>query len=160
MFFNLCWIWSKKASISSFYKESNFKPCLTKQLLNMFKLWCERGISYGVCRLRARVQLKTLSSLLKAAKYDIQQALTRATLFLCKFRVFHLAWATSRATIFFAPGWRKLLRKVERVSTLSNKSWLCCSFSIKLATCLGSTPSKSTNQIPAFLEPNICCATR
>ncbi|XP_015770938.1 PREDICTED: diacylglycerol kinase zeta-like [Acropora digitifera] len=24
-------------------KENNFKPCLTKQLLNMFKLWCERG---------------------------------------------------------------------------------------------------------------------
>ena len=34
-----------KTSISSFYKENNFKPCLTKQLLNMFKLWCERGIS-------------------------------------------------------------------------------------------------------------------
>ena len=31
----------KKTSISSFYKENNFKPCLTKQLLNMFKLWCE-----------------------------------------------------------------------------------------------------------------------
>ena len=29
---------------SSFYKENNFKPCLAKQLLNMFKLWCERGI--------------------------------------------------------------------------------------------------------------------
>ena len=28
----------------------------------MFKLWCERGISYGVCRLRAHLQLKTLSS--------------------------------------------------------------------------------------------------
>ena len=34
----------KKTSVSSFYKETNFKPCLTKQLLNMFKLWCERGI--------------------------------------------------------------------------------------------------------------------
>ena len=34
----------KKASISSFYKENNFKQCLNKQLLNMFKLWCERGI--------------------------------------------------------------------------------------------------------------------
>ena len=32
----------KKTSVSS--KENNFKPCLTKQLLNMFKLWCERGI--------------------------------------------------------------------------------------------------------------------
>ena len=44
MFSNLCWIWSKKALVSSFYKENNFKPCLTKHLLNMFKLWCERGI--------------------------------------------------------------------------------------------------------------------
>ena len=35
----------KKKLVSSFYKENNFKPCLTKQLLNMFKLWCERGIS-------------------------------------------------------------------------------------------------------------------
>ena len=34
----------KKTSVSSFYKENNFKPCLIKQLLNMFKLWCERGI--------------------------------------------------------------------------------------------------------------------
>ena len=32
-------------TVSSFYKENNFKPCLTKQLLNMFKLWCERGIT-------------------------------------------------------------------------------------------------------------------
>ena len=44
MFFNLRWISSQKTSVSSFYKENNFKPCLTKQLLNMFKLWCERGI--------------------------------------------------------------------------------------------------------------------
>ena len=43
MFFNLCWIWSKKTSVSSFHKENNFKQCLTKQLLNMFKLWCEWG---------------------------------------------------------------------------------------------------------------------
>ena len=35
----------KKTSVSSFSKENNFKPCLTKQLLNMFKLWCEQGIS-------------------------------------------------------------------------------------------------------------------
>ena len=44
MFFNLRWIYSKETSESSFYKENNFKPGLTKQLLNMFKLWCERGI--------------------------------------------------------------------------------------------------------------------
>ena len=44
--FNLCWIQSKKASVCSFYKENNFKPCLTKQLLNMFKLWeeCFEGL--------------------------------------------------------------------------------------------------------------------
>ena len=35
----------KKTSVSSFHKEKNFKPCLTKQLLSMFKLWCERGIA-------------------------------------------------------------------------------------------------------------------
>ena len=35
----------KKSSVSSFFKENNFKPCLTKQLLNMFKFWCEWGIS-------------------------------------------------------------------------------------------------------------------
>ena len=34
----------KKTSVSSFYKEDSFKRCLTKQLLNMFKLWFERGI--------------------------------------------------------------------------------------------------------------------
>ena len=31
----------KKISVSSFHKENNFKPCLTKQLLNIF-------ISFGV----------------------------------------------------------------------------------------------------------------
>ena len=33
-----------------FYKENSFKPCLTKQLLNMFKLWCERGIRFVSCQ--------------------------------------------------------------------------------------------------------------
>ena len=37
----------KKTSVSSFYKENNFKPCLTKQLLNMFKFWCEWGIRHN-----------------------------------------------------------------------------------------------------------------
>ena len=55
------------------------------------------------------------------------------------FRVFHFAWSTCRATKMFVDpsivaGWRKLLRKVERGSTLSNKFWLCCSFFIKLTT--------------------------
>ena len=52
MFFLICAEFEvKKASISSFYKENNFKPCLTKQLLNMFKLWCERGISLSMKKL-------------------------------------------------------------------------------------------------------------
>ena len=38
----------KKTTVSSFHKESNFKPCLTKQLLNMFKLWCEWGIRLAI----------------------------------------------------------------------------------------------------------------
>ena len=33
--------------LCSFYKENNFKPCLTKQLLNMFKLWCEQGMLHS-----------------------------------------------------------------------------------------------------------------
>ena len=77
---------------------------------------------------------------LKAAKYETQKPSTcRETLFRCKFwsmfPVFHLAWSTCRATKTFVAGWRKLLRKVKRGSTLSNKFWLCCSFFIKLTTC-------------------------
>ena len=50
------------------------------------------------------------------------------------FPVFHLARSTCRATKTFVAGWRKLLRKVERGSTLNNKFWICCSFFIKLTT--------------------------
>lgn len=32
-----------KSTVGSFFKEHRFKTCLTKQLLNMFKLWCEWG---------------------------------------------------------------------------------------------------------------------
>ena len=35
--------WKRKTSVSSCYKENNFKLCLN--ILNMFKLWCERGIT-------------------------------------------------------------------------------------------------------------------
>ena len=102
--------------------------------------------------------------LLKAAKYEIQTPLTwRATLFRCKFSsmfpVFHLAWSTCRATKTFVADWKKLLRKVERGSTLSNKFWLCCSFFIKhfqtqlVAQQICSCPSKSANQRAAFLQP-------
>lgn len=31
-------------SVSNFYEEKTLKPCLTKQLTNMFKLWCEWGL--------------------------------------------------------------------------------------------------------------------
>ena len=44
IFFDLRWICSQQTPVSSFYKENNFKAYLTKQLLNMFKLWCERSI--------------------------------------------------------------------------------------------------------------------
>ena len=57
--FLICAEFEVKASISSFYKENNFKPCLTKQLLNMFKLWCERGISL-LWELRDKRNLKNL----------------------------------------------------------------------------------------------------
>ena len=61
----------------------------------------------------------------KAAKYETQKPSTcLATLFRCKFLsmfpVFHLAWSTCRVTKTFVEGWRKLLRKVVRGSTLSN----------------------------------------
>ena len=76
----------------------------------------------------------------KVAKYEIQKPSTwRATLFRWKFSsmfpVFHLALSTCRATKTFVVGWKKLLRKVERGSTLSNKFWLCCLFFIKHTTC-------------------------
>ena len=34
----------KKTSVNSFYKENNFKPCLAKQLLNMFKSFGVNGV--------------------------------------------------------------------------------------------------------------------
>ena len=97
----------------------------------------------------------------KAAKYETQKPSTcRAALFRCKilsmFPVFHLACSTCRATKTFVAGCRKLLRKVERGATLSNKFWLCCSFFIKLITCRATNllvPYKSTNQRASFLQP-------
>ena len=58
----------KKTSVSSFYKENNFKPCLTKQLLNMFKLWCERGIRFPYLILNLR-ESTTLGSGKTKAKF-------------------------------------------------------------------------------------------
>ena len=96
------------------------------------------------------------SESLKAAKYEIQKPSTcHATLFRCKFSsmfpVFHLARSTWPATETFVAGWRKLLRKVERGSTLSNKFWLCCSFFIKLTTC------RATNLlVPLQINQSAC----
>ena len=44
--FHLCHNCSKRKSVNSNYKENNFKPCLTIQLLNTFKLWCEWSIRH------------------------------------------------------------------------------------------------------------------
>ena len=35
-------------SSSNLYEENNFKPCFTKRLLNVFKLWCECGIETAI----------------------------------------------------------------------------------------------------------------
>ena len=43
--YNLHMIWNSHKSVSSFYEENNFKLCWTRQLLNVFKLWCEWGTS-------------------------------------------------------------------------------------------------------------------
>ena len=86
----------------------------------------------------------------EAAKYEIQKPSTcRATLFRCKFLsmfpVIHLVRSTWPATKTLVAGWRKLLRKVQRRPTSSNKFWLCCSFFIELTTC------RATNS--AILDP-------
>ena len=68
------------------------------------------------------------------------------------FPVFHLAWSTWPATKTFVAGWRKLLRKVELGSTLSNKFWFCCSFFIKLTTC------RATNLlVPEAINQSVRC---
>ena len=40
----MCYIQVKNIRLNSFYEEKKIKLCLTKQPLNMFKLWCEWGI--------------------------------------------------------------------------------------------------------------------
>ena len=70
-----------ETSVNSLYKENNFKPaCLTKQLLNMFKLWCEQGITVSALSdnhnecIKSYIQIgdsvRFLSSLSKFAKID------------------------------------------------------------------------------------------
>ena len=57
------------------------------------------------------------------------------------FPVFHFVRSTCPATKTFFAGRRKVLRKLERWSTLSNKFWLCCSFFIELAACHATNAS-------------------
>ena len=42
--FLICAEFEVKSISMRFYKESNFKPCLTKQLLNMFKQFDVNGV--------------------------------------------------------------------------------------------------------------------
>ena len=66
------------------------------------------------------------------------------------FRVFYLVWWTCRATKRFVTGWRKLLRTVERGSTLSNKFCLCCSFFMKLTACHATKFAHVGRQVEGF----------
>ena len=68
------------------------------------------------------------------------------------FAFFHLAWSTYRATKTLVAGWRNLLRKVERGSTLSNKFWLWCSFIIKLSTCHAANLLKLRDKLRGFVS--------
>ena len=142
-------------AISPSISHKDFRPCkftsenLTFCLRTGLWAWCPTSLpsrkvsdeSLGRDETSfVRLTTNNVFSQVKAAKYEIQKPSTwRVTLFRCKFGsmspVFHLAWSTCRATKTFVAGWRKLLRKVERGSTLSNKFWLCCSFFIKLTTC-------------------------
>ena len=93
---------------------------------------------------------------IKGAKYEIQNPSTRReTLFRLSFGGCFAFFILCDKLVAqhiktFVWGWRKLLQKAKRESTLSNKFWLCCSFFIKLETCLVSTPSKSTTQRAAY----------
>ena len=46
----------EKNTVGSFYKRNKFKPCLTKHLLNLCKLWCEWGIGLSQNKLYNTVQ--------------------------------------------------------------------------------------------------------
>ena len=108
--------------------------------------------------LQKPVLIYLLTNLVKAAKNEIQNSqfarniVSLEVLGIC-FPLSPSVFNLSRNT-YSCCGLKKarLLREAERGSTLSNKFWLCCSFFIKHATCLGSTPNKSTNQRAAFLQ--------
>ena len=84
---------------------------------------------------------------LKAAKYKTQRPSTgRATLFPSKF------WVDISSS---SPC------KVERGSTLSYKSWLCCSFFIKLTTCHATNKLMLRDELRVFasrMSPRLGCS--
>ena len=45
----------EKLTVGSFYKGNKFKPCLSKHLLNMFKLWCEWGIGLSQVKYTSKI---------------------------------------------------------------------------------------------------------
>ena len=104
--------------------------------------WSSYGLSFNRLVLRRRNTRNRNSQLVAQLCFVL--------CFGSMFAFFILRLSTCRVTKIFVVGWRKLLRKVDRGSILSYKCWPCCSFFIKLATCLGSLPSISTNQRAAF----------
>ena len=70
------------------------------------------------------------------------------------FAFFTLRKSTCRSTkIKFVVGWRKLLRKEERGSTLSNKYSLRCSFFVKLRTCHATNLLMLRDKLKVFVSP-------
>ena len=45
----------EKNTVGSFYKRNKFKPCLTKHLLNLCKLWCEWGIGLSQVKYMSKI---------------------------------------------------------------------------------------------------------
>ena len=45
----------EKNTVGSFYKRNKFKPCLTKHVLNMFKLWCEWDIGLSQVKYMSKI---------------------------------------------------------------------------------------------------------
>ena len=84
------------------------------------------------------LSLPLTSSMLKLSGGEIRDTktlnLSRNIVSLRVF-VFHLGRSTWPATKTFVVSWRKVLRRVERWSSLSNKFRLCYSFFIELTTC-------------------------
>ena len=97
MFFTLRWIWSKKTSVSSFYKENNFKPCLANQLLNMFKLWCERGISDSLEQLKSSCSDATFRNIREFLKATVTELCNTLDSRRCKKRTLNGKYTSPQA---------------------------------------------------------------